>query len=338
MCVDHWYFINFCITYLFILQSQLTYSSSIAKLEMFNTERTIFNPEIANLDEKDRNWYKLGWKATVMTLVEIQNALSLAFEKNWDTGAFSAAEKHLGEHFTVWKGKAVWRPKRSLLKGQFFVETHDRLWSMFLPLLFGDSFDEILAGMATDDRDFPEEIDMKFERLGEEKMHKMCDAVCPLLTQELGKASAIENNQIVPPGLQSYMEEVRKADDALLESIKARLITGLQVFETQKSPLLPAFYARFDSCIMGIIREDLTGFISKIASLTTIAFGSEQVNKVANMPNLKRGGVTLIDSPSLGYVERHYIDKDKATTTALGHVAYVHEVKSANGKQKCPFS
>jgi len=79
----------------------------------------------------------MGWKNMTMTLVEIQNAVSLAFEANWDGGNFSSEEVDLGQHYTVWEGEASWRPKRSLIKGDFFVATHDRLWSKFLPTLLG---------------------------------------------------------------------------------------------------------------------------------------------------------------------------------------------------------
>lgn len=84
-----------------------------------------------------QDWYKNGWRAMTMTVVEIQNCMSLSYEKNWDGGHFSSEEEHLGHHYTVWEGEAAWRPKRSLIKGDFFVSTHDRIWSKFLPVLLG---------------------------------------------------------------------------------------------------------------------------------------------------------------------------------------------------------
>mmetsp|Transcript_16584 Transcript_16584/g.35848 ORF Transcript_16584/g.35848 Transcript_16584/m.35848 type:complete len:84 (-) Transcript_16584:291-542(-) len=54
----------------------------------------------------------------------------------------------------------------------------------------------------------------------------------------------------MPSKFQAYLEEIREANDSLLESVKARLITGIRVFETNKSPLLPAFSDTFESCVM----------------------------------------------------------------------------------------
>ena len=108
-----------------------------AMLEMFDTGESLRNIDQTNLNDSDYDWYKNGWKEMTMTLVEIQNAMSLAFDTTWDNNSFTAAEKDLGEHYTVWEGEAAWRPKRSLLKGDFFVTTHDRLWAKFLPTLLG---------------------------------------------------------------------------------------------------------------------------------------------------------------------------------------------------------
>lgn len=94
-----------------------------------------------NLGDGECDWYKHGWAAMTSTLVEIQNAVSLAFAKNWDSGTYSTAEIDLGQHFTVWERKAVWRPKCSLLKGDFFIAMHNCLWSLFQLSLLEDNFD-----------------------------------------------------------------------------------------------------------------------------------------------------------------------------------------------------
>lgn len=108
--------------------------------------------------------------------------MSLAWEKNWDTGVLSSAENDLGEHFIVWEGKAVWRSKRSLLKGHFFADTHKRLWSNFLPLLLGDSFDEIRAGTTTPDgNDLYNSTDILLTSFVDTDEHRVCDAVSPLI-------------------------------------------------------------------------------------------------------------------------------------------------------------
>lgn len=139
--------------------------------------------------------------------------------------------------------------------------------------------------------------------------HLVCDAVYRLLKEALDEASTIENNMIVPPKLQAYMEEIRHADDWIQESIKARLISGLKVFESQRSPLMPAFSAHFDSCIVGII-DDLVEYMSRIAALTTTQFGKEKVDKVVNEPTLKRGCVALLGSTDLESYPRALIDDD----------------------------
>lgn len=104
-------------------------------LEMYDTGEAL--RKLVHLSDSDIDWYKNGWKGATMTLVEIENAMNLAFDTNWDQSCFTSAEKDLGEHYTVWNGEATWRPKRSLLKGDFFVTSHDRLWAKFLPTLLG---------------------------------------------------------------------------------------------------------------------------------------------------------------------------------------------------------
>ena len=152
------------------------------------------------------------------TLVEIQNAMSLAFAKNWDSGTYSLAEEDLGEHFTVWERKAMWRPRRSLLKAEFFISTHNRLWSLFLPSLLGDDFDELLSGMS----ERTDWYDLRMVELQEYEEQRICDALVPLLKRELDKASAAMENIAMPMELQALMEVVRIADDALLEGIKSQ--------------------------------------------------------------------------------------------------------------------
>ena len=256
------------------------------------------------------------------TLVEIQNAMSLAFAKNWDSGTYSLAEEDIGEHFTVWERKAVWRSKCSLLKGEFFISSHNRLWSLFLPSLFGDDFDELLSGMG----DRTDYYDLRMEELQEKEEHRDCDALVPLLKQELDRASAaVVENIIVPVELHALMEEIRSADDALLEGIKSHLIAGLVLFENHKSPLLPAFHANFDNCIVGILGE-VDAFMSKIASLAITYFGDEIVKRVANMPDLKRGGM----GGDVDHTVRHLTDKDE--TLIRGKVNVVHD-----STPKCPM-
>ncbi len=278
-----------------------------------------------NLFDGENDWYRHGWKAMTSTLVEIQNAMSLAFAKNWDGGTYSLAEEDLGEHFTVWERKAVWRPKCSLLKGEFFISTHNRLWSKFLPSLLGDDFDELLSGMG----DRTDWYDLIMEELQDKEVHLICDALVTLLKQELDKASSTMEDIAMPVALQALMEEVRNADDALLEGIKSHLIAGLVVFENHKSPLLPAFHANFDSCIVGILNE-VEVFMSKLASLAVAYFGDERVKGVANMPNLKRGGIASVGSADLDHVVRHLMDGDEKRN--LGHVNVGHD-----STPKCPM-
>jgi hypothetical protein len=256
-----------------------------------------------NLVDGENDWYRHGWKAMTNTLVEIQNAISLAFEKNWDSGTYSLAEKDLGEHFTVWERKAVWRSKCSLLKGEFFISTHNRLWSLFLPTLFGDDFDELLSGMG----DRTDYYDLRMEELQDKEEHRICDVIFPLLKQELDRVSvAVVEDIAMPAELHALMEEVRSVDDALLEGIKSYLIAGLAVFENHKSPLLPAFHANFDSCIVGILNEfDI--FMSKLALLVITYFGDEKVKRVADRPNVKRGGL----GGDVDHTFRHLTDKDE---------------------------
>jgi hypothetical protein len=278
-----------------------------------------------NLGDGENDWYIHGWKAMTSTLVEIQNAMSLAFAKNWDSGTYSLAEEDLGEHFTVWERKAMWRPRRSLLKAEFFISTHNRLWSLFLPSLLGDDFDELLSGMSNR----TDWYDLRMVELQEHERQRICDALVPLLKRELDKASAAMENIAMPVELQALMEEVRIADDALLEGIKSHLIAGLVVFENHKSPLLPAFHANFDSCIVGILNE-LEIFMSKLASLAIAYFGDEQVKGVADMPDLKRGGIASVGSADLDHVVRHLMDKDEKRN--LGQVNVGHDFTP-----KCPM-
>lgn len=309
----------------------------VAMLEMFDTQENLHNPE-GNLNDIEKGWYKHGWKAMAMTLVEIQNALSLAFEKSWDTGSLSSAENDLGEHFTVWEGKAVWRPKRSLLKGHFFAHTHDRLWSNFLPLLLGDHFDELRAGTTSPDgNDLLAQTDLLLNSFVNSPEHLVCDAVCPLIKKELDNLSTVKNNMVISPSLQAYMEEIREADDSLLENIKVHVIAGLQMFETQKSPLLPAFYTTFEGAILGIV-EELDDYIQKINSLTLTAWGHDEVNKVSMSPDLKQGGIALLNEGSSNTLARQYVDKDEGQTRVLGETYFTlddHDVD--NQKPKCPF-
>lgn len=216
----------------------------VAMLEMFDTKMTLHDPT-QRFSQIDKDWYKQGWREMTMTLVEVQNALRVAINKTWDVGTLSSAEENLGEHFTVWKGKAVWRSKRSLLKGEFFADSHNRLWSTFLPLLFSDTFDELRHGLG---EEFIEQTDLLLSLLEASSEHLACDAICPLIKQELDRVTS----NILPPTLQAYMEELREADNALLENIKARLITGLRVFETEtnKSPFLPAFQETFEEAVL----------------------------------------------------------------------------------------
>lgn len=275
-----------------------------------------------HLVDGENDWYRHGWKAMTSTLVEIQNAISLAFANNWDSGTYSLAEEDLGEHFTVWERKAVWRSKRSLLKGEFFISTHNRLWSLFLPSLFGDDFDELLSGMG----DRTDYYDLRMEELQEKQVHRICDALVPLLKQELDRESAAEvENIALPVELHALMEEIRSADDALLEGIKSHLIAGLVVFENHKSPLLPAFHANFDNCIVGIL-DDFDVFMSQVASLAITYFGDEEVKRVADLPDLKRGGM----GGDTDHTIRHLTDKDEMLIR--GQVNVVHD-----STPKCPM-
>lgn len=278
-----------------------------AVLEMYDAKMTFRNVE-ANLKKNEKEWYICGWKEMTMALVEIQNCMSLAFEKSWEAGTFTAAEKDMGAHFVVWERKAVWRPKVSLLKGELFAATHDRLWSVYLPLLFSDCFDELQIHMTVSDGDsYAQAIQLLMEQLGLSHEQDVCDCVYPLIMKELDKLSATANGIVLPPALQSYMEELRGADDRLLESLKARLITGLRVFETHKSPIMPAFYATFDNCILGII-EDLNDFMSEIMSLTINHFGDEQVNEVTSGAKFRRGGIALIGNADLDVCHNYASD------------------------------
>jgi hypothetical protein len=262
------------------------------------------------------------------SLVEIQNAISLAFAKNWDKGTYTSAEVGLGQHFTLHERKAVWKPKCSLLKGEFFIATHNRLWALFLPSLLGDEFDELRGGMS-DQADW---YDDKVEELQNCEEQRICDAIGPLMKNELDKLSVAKETIALPVMLQSLMEEVRNADDALLESIKFHLIAGLVVFENHKSPVLPAFHSIFDNCIVGIFAE-LQIFMSKVASLTIEYFGRELVTQAVNMPHLKHGGLAAVGSADLDLVVRHLLDKDEVRN--LGdHTTVVTETIIPN---ECPF-
>lgn len=285
----------------------------VAMLEMYDTDMNLIHPTNLNLD--DKNWYFSGWKEMTMTLVEIQNAMNVAFDQNWDGGEFSSIEKDLGQHFTVWKGTALWRPKRSILKGQFLNDTHKRLWSIFLPTLLGDSFDEIRF------ENLKGNLDKETERLmadmRESRSHFVCDSVYSLLKEALDEASTIKENKVIPSKLQSYMEEICKVDKLLLEEIKTRLVTGLQVFENNKSPLLPTFDQTFTDCILGLL-TDLKDYMEKVASLTITAFGFDKIDEFVKNPALERGGLTLLYSEKLDSVDRQYVDKDEAQTKVLG--------------------
>ena len=116
-----------------------------AMLEMFDTTMVISNIR-EKLNEEDANRYEMGWKQMTMLLVEIQNAMNLAFEKNWDKCYFTSAEEDLGEHFITWEGVTVRRPRHSLIKGELFIDIHNRLWSKFLPSLLSEIFENIKNG------------------------------------------------------------------------------------------------------------------------------------------------------------------------------------------------
>eukprot|EP00594_Rhizosolenia_setigera_P009402 CAMPEP_0178965684 /NCGR_PEP_ID=MMETSP0789-20121207/16463_1 /TAXON_ID=3005 /ORGANISM="Rhizosolenia setigera, Strain CCMP 1694" /LENGTH=1440 /DNA_ID=CAMNT_0020650785 /DNA_START=28 /DNA_END=4350 /DNA_ORIENTATION=- len=306
---------------------------AVAMLEIFDTKKVLRSLDFA-LDFDDLDWYKEGWREMTMTLVEMQNALSLAFHNNWDKGEFSSDEINLGEHYTVWRGKAMWRPKRSLLKGQYFIDTHDRLWSMFLPSLLSDPFDE-LSGNTKLGSDFFIRIEEKLESLVDSENHLICDAVSTIMKEELEKASEIPENKEVPSDLQAYMEEIRKVDEKLLEDIKLCLITGLQIFERNESPILPTFRRTMCDCIMGIL-EAVETYVNMVASLSKIAFDIEHISEFINRQNLKRGGMTLLHSNRLATVDRDYTDKDEASTKVLGgEVDVDHKVQNI---EKCKYA
>ena len=287
-----------------------------AMLEMFDTKLSLRSLE-GDLNEDETDWYIQGWQEMTMLLVETQNALSLAFERNWDMGVLSSAETDLGEHYTVWEGKALWRQKRSMLKGQFFADTHNRLWSMFLPSLLGDPFDEVRV-VPNDDFVISEEAEDMKDSIIDSQEHLACDAVFTLLKEALNKASTSpDNDAALPASLHSYMEELRKVDEALLHGIKAHLVEGLQVFENYESPLLPAFNVKFKVCILGIL-EAVEDYTKAVASLTATAFGFERMSEVMKRQSLKRGGLTLINSHELDSVERNYTDVKEAKRKGLG--------------------
>lgn len=285
----------------------------VAMLEIYDTNMNLKHPTNLNLD--DKNWYFSGWKEMTMTLVEIQNAMNVAFDQNWYGGEFSSTEKDLGQHFTVWKGTALWRPKRSILKGQFLCDTHKRLWSIFLPTLLGDPFDELRFESLKGNID--EETERFMTEMKESRSHFVCDSVYILLKEALDEASKIGDKKVIPSKLQSYMEEMCEVDKLLLEELKARLVTGLQVFENNKSPLLPTFDQTFTDCILGLLL-DLKNYMEKVASLTVTAFGFEKVHEIVKSPNLERGGLTLLYSEKLDSVNRQYVDKEEAQTKVLG--------------------
>lgn len=287
-----------------------------AMLEMFDAGMTL--REIGyGLTTSEKLWYERGWKEMTMLLVEMQNAISLAFERNWDNGSFSSAEEEQkGAHFTVWEGKATWRPKRSILKGSFFIDTHNRLWSVFLPVLLSGPFDEIQTVPNYASKSFLNvETEQIISQMIESREHSICDSVCTLMKEELKRHSS---GMFLSTSLQAYMEEVRKLDDALLEDIKARLVTGLRVFEgTPKSPLLPLYSQAFEQSIKGIL-EDVGSYIDRISSLTRTAFGCDRVYSALTDPDLKEGGLTLLHSSSLGTVSRDLLDLDEAQDKVLG--------------------
>ena len=286
---------------------------------------TLLSPR-SNLADGENDWYKHGWAAMTSSLVEIQNAISLAFAKNWDSGIYTSAEVGLGQHFTVRERKAVWRSKCSLLKGEFFIATHNRLWALFLPSLLGDEFDELRGGMTDQAADW---YDDKVEELQKSEEQRICDAIGPLMKNELDKLSMAKESIALPVTLQSLMEEVRNADDALLEGIKSHLIAGLVVFENHKSPALPAFHSVFDNCIVGIFAE-LQTFMLKVASLTIEYFGRELVTQAVNMTHLKHGGLAAVGSADLDLVVRHLLDKDEVRN--LGQAETIMPAECPFGK------
>ena len=222
----------------------------------------------------------------------------------------------------------MWKPKCSLLKGEFFIATHNRLWALFLPSLLGDEFDELRGGMS-DQADW---YDDKVEELQNCEEQRICDAIGLLMKNELDELSVAKETISLPVMLQSLMEEVRNADDALLESIKSHLIAGLVVFENHKSPVLPAFHSVFDNCIVGIFAE-LQTFMSKVASLAIEYFGRELVTQAVNMPHLKHGGLAAVGSADLDLVVRHLLDKDEVRN--LGDHTTV--VAATIIPKECPF-
>merc|ERR1712176_1539015 len=308
---------------------------AVAMLDIFDTKKVLRSLDFV-LDCSDLDWYKEGWREMTMTLVEIQNALSLAFHDNWDRGEFSSDEIKLGEHYTVWSGKAIWRPKRSLLKGQFFIDTHDRLWSMFLPSLFSETFDEIRCNTELGS-DFQQLIEEMMENLEDSNNYLITDSIFVIMTEELEKSSEIPEQKALPSDLQAFMEEIRKVDENLLEDIKAHLITGLQVFEKNESPILPTFQSILCNCIVGILKE-VEAYMNAIVSLSIIAFGIDRINEFINKEIPKRGGIAMVHSTRLGTVERDYTEKNKATATLLGgKVDFNHgECNYADRDGLCP--
>ena len=92
------------------------------------------------------------------------------------------------------------------------------------------------------------------------------------------------------------------------------------MFEKYDSPLLPAFNVKFRLSILGML-EAVGADTKAVASLTATAFGSERMREVTELPSLKRGGLTLLNSDKLDAVERNYIDvKETKTKTKGGEV------------------
>lgn len=124
------------------------------------------------------------------------------------------------------------------------------------------------------------------------------------------------------------MEELRVIDESFLQDIKERLIIGLKVFETNKSPFFPVFESMFSTIIHGIL-QDVESYLSNVATLGKMAFGFEVVHHFATQNNLKRGGLTLRNSSKLASVEREYTDKEEAVAKVLGaDVDVDHKLKS----------
>lgn len=121
----------------------------LSMLEMYQTGKRLRNVAQSLEVGVARPWYERGWCPMASILVEVQNAIALAYHRNWDVGSFSVAEESLkdGEgHWCVWNGRATYRSRRSIFKGHIFVESHTRLWTSFLPTLLGEEFESIVAG------------------------------------------------------------------------------------------------------------------------------------------------------------------------------------------------